>query len=115
MCQEREALKVYFQSEKKIDRKNMLLQYLKAQDNLSISTECFNWKGVAYCESTFSGATGISKYILNEVLNGHRGGVKAFVHANKSTLKFSIGASKFRAWMKSFLERYSQSDPEKIV
>ena len=113
--EEREAMKGRFKASKQIETKNHLLQHLQAQHNLGLDTEKFNGNGAFYCNSTFSQAVGVSTYILGEALAGQKEQVQCFVHGNNHMIKFSVKTSKFKAWFKTFLEKYSQSDPEKKV
>ena len=111
-----EEMKQEFVHASKLVTKNNLIQHLNGQKNVGLLTDQFNWKGKFYCPKAFSEMSGVSIYIVKEVLSSFaRGRTGPFVHGNSGFAKFSEKVLCFKVWMKAFLDLYSQSAPDSEV
>ena len=104
-----------FVCESKLATRNKLLLHLIGQRKVGLVSDKFNWKGNFYCVKAFSELSGISIYSIQKVLASHSEGIKLFVHGNSEYCKFSEKTLRFKVWMRSFLERNSQSAPDSQV
>ena len=97
--------------------KQNLLNHLRAQDNILLQTNKFQFNNHIFCSSYFSYMTGISKYLINTVLNDYWKGVRIYEHGNAGISKIQPSTVGFISWMKGFAEWYGQYSPteEKII
>ena len=112
---EKEEISTTFACEKKMEKRNKLLQHVRSQGNLAVNTDKFSWKGASYCNVTFARAVNSSVFILDDILKSNKIGVKEFIHGNQGVSKFSLPRTKFIVWMRSFLLKYAQSAPDSEV
>ena len=113
--EERQNLSDSFKCETKLEKRNKLLNHIKAQESLAINTDQFSWKGNRFCNTTFAKAVNSSVFILADVITSNKRGVKQFIHGNQGIAKFSLPRTKFIVWMRGFLSKYAQSAPDNEV
>ena len=106
-------LEVMFNSEKKIDTKQNLLNHLKSQKNVGLAVSSYIVHGHAFCFKYLSTLTGISEYVVGAVLNDFHSGIEIYQHGNVGSLQHESTAT-IRAvcWVKAFSEAFGQSSPE---
>ena len=109
------TLKVEFGGMSKAASKAKLLEHIKAQSNLGFLTDRLNWMGTYLCSKLFSQLSGLSRYLVDNVIQSYNRGVCEFTHGNSGMAKFSETRSKFKIWVKGFLSKNSQSAPDNNV
>lgn len=92
--------------------KNSLLTHLQNQNAFGIKCRAYYWKGHQYCIKSFSELSGVSEYILSQVLKEYLLGRQTFVHGNASLPRDSRAATKFKAWMVNYAHKYAQHAPD---
>ena len=90
--------------------RNGLVQHLKSQHSLGLSTDDYHLNGLKLCIGAMSEVTGLSSYILKSVLRDFSEGFVFYKHNNTSLMKsLSIQTVGFISWLKKFSEFYGQS------
>ena len=108
-----EAMKQRFVGDNLTETKNILLNYMFAQSDMLIESECgFVYKGHTFCIDAFSHITGTSKFILRKVLDYHNRGIEKFTHGNTQMAKFSSKKVKAMCWFKTFCDLFGQCAPD---
>ena len=108
-------LQQVIEMKRKIDIKNELLWHLRSQQRMGLITSGFWFGGNFMCRKYFSEVSGVSQYILAQVMEDHESGLVQYEHGNNGTAQFSVAATGFICWMRSFSNLYGQSAPDTQV
>ena len=112
----KEDLKTRFEGLSLMERKNILLQHLRAQKDITGNViDGFSYGGHVWCNSAFSKLTGISRYILRKMQEAHMQGMDKMVHANSLISKNSPRKVQAMCWFKAFCKVYGQRAPDDIL
>ena len=103
------------EEKRKIDIKNELLGHLKSQKRMGLSTCGFIFGGEFMCSKFFSQVSGLTCYIINQVLSDFEEGLVRYEHGNDGTFQWGTAATGFFCWMRSFADIYGQSAPDEEV
>jgi hypothetical protein len=108
-------MKELFSDMQKIDVKNFLLDHLKKQEVMGFTPTGFLYKGQLFCFRSFQYLTGVSKYLIEVVVNAASEGLVKFEHGSQGqVLRFSAAKIGFIVWMKSFALHYGQYSPDEL-
>ena len=103
-----------FQKQNTCDTKNNLLGYLWAQDSILMDDkEGFVFAGNLYCLKAFSKLTGVSEYLLRQVMDVFERGLKGeFCHEGRNSTKLHMKSINFIAWFQQFGKSFGQYAPD---
>ena len=104
-----------FSKESLLKSKEALLNHLKHQERFGKNTSDIYIFGTYLCAGAFCSLSKLSRHVVLKVLEDYSAGVENYVHGNFGIRKISFATEKFKSWMKSYIEVYSQSDPDKQV
>ena len=107
-----ELLKSKFKAQKDVETKMNLMNHLKSQDCVGISTDRYQVKGHKFCNKFFAHITGISVYLIRTVMHDFWRGLRLYEHGNRGIMKQQVGTTNFITWLKDFAEWYGQYSPE---
>ena len=113
--EEKIATKKSFKASTKTRRKNILLEKLKSQKALGVSTDGFRLNHQMFCNSSFSSLTGVSLYIIKKVLADYSHGYSEYTHGQSNSGRDTLKQAHFVGWVLSFLELYGQADPVNVT
>ena len=95
------------------ETKNNLLNHLWGQHNIGEISNHFVVNKQTFCTKFFSKVTGISEYILQQVLDAFRSGRRMFIHGSNGGIKQpTVATTNFICWLKLFAESYGQFAPD---
>ena len=100
-----------FKATKDVDTKTNLINHLKSQDCVGISTDKYQVNGHKFCLKYFAYVTGISSHLVKTVLHDFWRGQRMYQHGNTGIIKQCVGTTQFITWMKDFAEWYGQYSP----
>ena len=106
------TLKTITNEKRKIDIKNELLRHLKSQKQMGLSTASFFFGGLHMCPKFFSEISGVSPYIIKQVMEDFENDLLKYEHGNQGNFQTSSACTGFLCWMRSFSEVYGQSAPD---
>ena len=98
-----------------LERKNYLLEHLKKQKEFGLRRSGFHFNGHTFCLKSFSQFSGISDYLLKQVIKDHHSGLFRYVHGNESGTRMTSATINFIVWMKQFGQQYGQFSPDQLV
>ena len=67
------------------------------------------------CPKYFSEISGVSRYLINQVMEDFELGRIRYDHGNSGNFQCSVASNGFQCWMRSFAEVYAQSAPDEEV
>ena len=92
--------------------KQFLLDHLIKQEDIGLPTHGFQFFGIFFCKKSFAQFTGLSNYIVTEVLKAFEFGQTYFVHGNEVGLRESEATLGFVIWMKQHSKNYGNQAPD---
>jgi hypothetical protein len=100
---------------RKIVVKNELLSHLRFQEKMGLSVNGFIFNGQFLCPKTFRILSGLSEYIVNDVMDAYGTGLDKFEHGNSGGVRLAPASINLICWMKSFSNLYGQAAPDEEI
>ena len=112
---EHEEVKKKFEANNAKHLRQLLMDQLKAQEAMGISTSNFSVRGQAFCSSFFANLIGKSNYLIRKTLKNFNRGFETVSHGNEGVVKYIPSTVQATCWIKNFAEAYGQHSPEQNV
>ena len=82
---------------------------------MGIRKSGFHFNGHTFCLKSCSRVSGVSEYILKQVITDYHSNLYEYVHGSKSGPRMSAATVNYIVWMKQFGLQYGQFSPEELV